>query len=51
LQPNLNIHQNIKYYYDKARKLEKEKIKNIKEESSLKTQYKKNSKIYKFAYN
>ena len=48
LQPNLNIHQNIKYYYDKAKKLEKRKIENIKEESSLKTQYKKNLKIYKF---
>lgn len=47
LQPKLNIHQNIKYYYDKAKKLENRKLESIKENSKLKNEYKRNLKFYK----
>lgn len=46
LQPKLNIHQNIKYYYDKAKKLEKRKLESIKENSKFKSEYKRNLEIY-----
>ena len=51
LQPNLNIHQNIKYYYDKAKKLEKRKIGNVKKKTLLQIELKKNMKIYEFFKN
>ncbi len=51
LKSNLNIHQNIKYYYDKAKKLETRKEKNISEKSNLENEIKKYSKIFEYVEN
>ncbi|MEA1987298.1 MAG: NFACT RNA binding domain-containing protein [Candidatus Marinimicrobia bacterium] len=46
LQSNLNIHQIIKNYYDKAKKIEKKVAKNILDEKTFKKEFEKYLKIY-----